>query len=93
MSELKQAINHIYNMMPDDDEEAEFLSVALKAMQEKLERENGCPYCDIAKANENIRNTALWVKEAQTSKWTMMGKELIYCPMCGRKLKGSDQHE
>ena len=48
--------------------------------------EEGCPYCDIAKANEGVVNTKLWVKEAETSKWTMMGKRLIFCPMCGRAL-------
>ena len=48
--------------------------------------EDGCPYCDIAKANEGVVNTKLLVKEAETSKWTMMGKRLIFCPMCGRAL-------
>ena len=46
----------------------------------------GCPYCDMAKANDNIYNKALWVKEAETSKWTLAGKSLQYCPICGRPL-------
>ena len=46
----------------------------------------GCPYCDIAKANSNIYNKALWVKEAETRKWTLAGKSLQYCPICGRPL-------
>ena len=46
----------------------------------------GCPYCDIAKANSNIYNKALWIKEAETRKWTLAGKSLQYCPICGRPL-------
>ena len=55
--------------------------------REQEERSKACPYCDIAKANEGVRNTVLWVKEPETKKWTMMGKKLLFCPMCGRRLE------
>ena len=63
------------------------LSVLRPVSREQVERMfPGCPYCDIAKANDNIYNKALWVKEAETSKWTLAGKSLQYCPICGRPL-------
>lgn len=63
------------------------LSVLRPVSREQVERMfSGCPYCDIAKANDNIYNKALWVKEAETSKWTLAGKSLQYCPICGRPL-------
>ena len=67
------------------------LKVALSALRpvsrEQVEKVfPGCPYCDMAKANDNIYNKALWVKEAETSKWTLAGKSLQYCPICGRPL-------
>ena len=69
----------------------EALDLALAALRgptkEMVERMfPGCPYCDMAKANDNIYNKALWVKEAETSKWTLAGKSLQYCPICGRPL-------
>ena len=69
----------------------EAIQVALSALR-PVSREQvkkmfpGCPYCDIAKANSNIYNKALWVKEAETRKWTLAGKSLQYCPICGRPL-------
>lgn len=69
----------------------EALDLALSALRpvsrEQVERMfPGCPYCDIAKANSNIYNKALWIKEAETRKWTLAGKSLQYCPICGRPL-------
>ena len=69
----------------------EALDLALAALRgptrEMVERMfPGCPYCDMAKANSNIYNKALWVKEAETRKWTLAGKSLQYCPICGRPL-------
>ena len=69
----------------------EALDLALSALRpvsrEQVEKVfPGCPYCDMAKANDNIYNKALWVKEAETSKWTLAGKSLQYCPICGRPL-------
>lgn len=66
------------------------LVMAIAALREQEERSKGCDYCDIAKANEGVVCTKLWVKETETNKWTMMGKKLIYCPMCGRKLDKED---
>lgn len=67
------------------------LDLALSALRpvsrERVEKMfPGCPYCDMAKANDNIYNKALWVKEAKTSKWTLAGKSLQYCPICGRPM-------
>lgn len=64
--------------------EADHLIANGVTVQER--NEGGCPYCDIAKANEDVVDTKFGVKEAETSKWTMMGKRLIFCPMCGRRL-------
>ncbi len=61
--------------------------LAISALREQEERSKACPYCDIAKANEGVKNTVLWVKEPETQKWTMMGKKLLFCPMCGRRLE------
>lgn len=74
-----------YNLLNHDDKVA--TDIAFDALREKVARSQKCPYCDVAKANEGVRNTALWVKEAQTNKWTMMGKKLLFCPMCGRRLE------
>jgi len=63
------------------------INMAIAAMREQEERSKACPYCDVAKANEGVRNTVLWVKEPETKKWTMMGKKLLFCPMCGRRLE------
>lgn len=65
----------------------EALDTAISALREQEERNKACPYCDIAKANEGVRNTVLWVKEPETNKCTMMGKKLLFCPMCGRRLE------
>ena len=63
------------------------LSTLRPVSRERMEKVfPGCPYCDMAKANDNIYNKALWVKEAETSKWTLAGKSLQYCPICGRPL-------
>ena len=63
------------------------LSALRPISREQVERMfPGCPYCDIAKANSNIYNKALWIKEAETRKWTLAGKSLQYCPICGRPL-------
>ena len=63
------------------------ISALRPVSRERVERMfPGCPYCDIAKANSNIYNKALWVKEAETRKWTLAGKSLQYCPICGRPL-------
>lgn len=76
---------------PDVTAYMEALDTALSALR-PISREQvekvfpGCPYCDMAKANDNIYNKALWVKEAETSKWTLAGKSLQYCPICGRPL-------
>lgn len=69
-------------------ETLEFAAAALRPIsREQVEKMfPGCPYCDMAKANDNIYNKALWVKEAKTSKWTLAGKSLQYCPICGRPL-------
>ena len=77
----------------DELREIEAIGLALAALRgptrEMVERMfPGCPYCDMAKANSNIYNKALWVKEAETSKWTLAGKSLQYCPICGRPLTG-----
>lgn len=45
-----------------------------------------CPCCDAAKANSGVVNQALWVKEPEVNKWTLFGKKLEYCPICGRPL-------
>lgn len=66
---------------------SEALGMAISALREQEERSKACPYCDVAKANEGVRNTVLWVKEPETNKWTMMGKKLLFCPMCGRRLE------
>ena len=63
------------------------LDMAIAALMEQEERSKKCPYCDVAKANEGVKNTVLWVKEPETQKWTMMGKKLLFCPMCGRRLE------
>ena len=73
------------------DLDVQALDLALSALRpvsrERVEKVfPGCPYCDMAKANDNIYNKALWVKEAETSKWTLAGKSLQYCPICGRPL-------
>lgn len=68
-------------------EHQETCAMAIAALREQEERSKACPYCDIAKANEGVRNTVLWVKEPETKKWTMMGKKLLFCPMCGRRLE------
>ena len=44
---------------------------------------DGCGYCDVAKAYNDF---PFINKNAEVDKWTMMGKRLKYCPMCGRQL-------
>lgn len=44
---------------------------------------DGCGYCDVAKAYNDF---PFINKNAEVDKWTMMGKKLKYCPMCGRQL-------
>lgn len=63
------------------------LNMAIAALREQEEGRKGCMYCDIAKANEGVINHALWVKESETHKWTLAGKRLTFCPMCGRRLE------
>ena len=80
---------HIGKM--DTERIAEAMSIVGKALRPVSRKQvekmfPGCPYCDMAKANDNIYNKALWVKEAKTSKWTLAGKSLQYCPICGRPL-------
>ena len=70
-----------------DARRCEAYRMAISALREQEVRSKACPYCDIAKANDGVRNTALWVKEPETNKWTMMGKKLLFCPMCGRRLE------
>ena len=72
---------------PYDSSVSKALDMAIAALREQEERSKKCPYCDVAKANEGVKNTVLWVKEPETNKWTMMGKKLLFCPMCGRKLE------
>lgn len=74
----------------DELREVEAIETALSALtpptQEQMERVwQGCSYCDIAKANNGVARP-LWVKEPTTSRWTMEGKELNYCPMCQKPL-------
>ena len=78
----------LYDLTHEKTGCAEYFADYLMAHGVTVQEQNGkgCPYCDIAKANEGVINTALWVKEPETSKWTMMGKRLKFCPMCGRKL-------
>lgn len=54
----------------------------------QIDRETweSCPCCDAAKANSGVVNQALWVKEPEVNKWTLFGKKLEYCPICGRPL-------
>lgn len=65
----------------------EALGMAIAALREQEERSKGCMYCDIAKANAGVINKALWMKESETHKWTLCGKRLEFCPMCGRRLE------
>lgn len=64
----------------------EACETAITALQEKLEREKGCDYCNDASF-------------AQSGKYIDSEGEVCVCGInnhcinCGRKLKGSDQHE
>lgn len=67
------------------------LDVAIQALQEKLERENGCEYC-MGDTKELIDGeTTLFITrddEAFYADWNGQGDlEFKFCPMCGRKLK------
>ena len=85
MSPDGETLKHAFDLT---DETVDTLLSALRPVsREHVEKVwRGCPYCDMAKANDNIYNKALWVKEAETSKWTLAGKSLQYCPICGRPL-------
>ena len=89
--EVQTMIEIFHECEPGESRCQAALEVALSALR-PISREQvekmfpGCPYCDMAKANDNIYNKALWVKEAKTSKWTLAGKSLQYCPICGRPL-------
>ena len=93
--ELERLLRHwdlidegIYDLSEHDQDAVEIALSSLRPVsREQVEKVfPGCPYCDMAKANDNIYNKALWVKEAETSKWTLAGKSLQYCPICGRPL-------
>ena len=84
-------LDYVFNWLNENFEIVEDGNFALSALRpvsrEQVEKMfPGCPYCDVAKANSNIYNKALWVKEAETRKWTLAGKSLQYCPICGRPL-------
>ena len=95
IEELERLLRHwdlidegIYDLSEHDQDAVEIALSSLRPVsREQVEKVfPGCPYCDMAKANDNIYNKALWVKEAETSKWTLAGKSLQYCPICGRPL-------
>ena len=89
--DVVESFRNVVARMENTEYTVEALDMAISALRpvsrERVEKVfPGCPYCDMAKANDNIYNKALWVKEAETSKWTLAGKSLQYCPICGRPL-------
>lgn len=109
MSELKQAINalemcqelmlfdprtgethELWQENKDNQDLYNACTIAITALQEKLERENGCDCCRRAEGSIRVQ----WsTEDSQGMTTTNRSGKAIVCPMCGRKLKGSDQHE
>lgn len=63
--------------------------MAVEALQEKLERDKGCAYCDIAKNSpivylEYLNRFGFLGGNTQVDEVTR--KSISHCPMCGRKL-------
>ena len=78
MSEIEKAIKYLLflkaeNNTPSIDIK---LTTAVEALQEKLERDKGCEYCEGLTTGEDfIKCPSLNFK-----------MDVDYCPMCGRKL-------
>lgn len=68
----------------------EACETAITALQEKLEREKGCSWCN---NSECAAAGSSYHCETICEECRFNLKDKNFCPMCGRKLKGSDQHE
>lgn len=95
MNEIERAAKHIFNMMPQNQEEAQYLSLAIRAICEKAEREKGCEYCTIDSSTRKVlgwdgSNDAISISFGDdldgidSDSWEF---EIRFCPMCGRRLK------
>ena len=74
--------------------------LALAALREQAEREKGCEYClqgeDLAYGQDSVQRTGriyldgnLLTADLYTDS---MAVAVCFCPMCGRKLEGSESH-
>lgn len=76
MSDIERAIQSLQNIVQYwccRQTEVDAAKLAIQALQEKSERENGCEYCD--------DDFEFWQAEIGGSL-----PDVIFCPMCGRKL-------
>ena len=96
----KQALKHLAHMATNCLEgvqkdnivahkQIEALNIGIQALQEKLERDKGCSYCDIAKNSpivylEYLNQFGFLGGNTQADEVTR--KSISHCPMCGRKL-------
>jgi hypothetical protein len=73
MNDTDRVIDHIFNMMPEDENEAEVFSAALNALRAEADRANGCPKCQRGfTGGYPIR---------------LLDPDAIFCSRCGRKLE------
>lgn len=80
MNEIEKAIGIIFNLMPEDEEESDAFSCALSALQERIDRENGCKFC----TKYDIEDLVCYIPLDNGSS---IDAYTNFCPMCGRPLK------
>jgi len=72
------------------------VDLAIEVLQEKVEREKGCEYCDFSSGDtggiiNNVGDSFVMIKSENsisiaTDDCLFKMLKLSYCPMCGRKL-------
>ena len=87
MNEIEQAIENLEYFIGGDccDNQMDFLEeieLALAALREKQEREDGCEYCQ----SENGQGTDIWHGN-QLSVGYGVYRAIKFCPMCGKSLE------
>lgn len=89
-----------YKMLFDDKKLSGILDLAIQALQEKLERENGCECCDfssgdVGSAMSNVGDDFYIIKSDDGVSMATDGKhfsllKINFCPMCGRRLSHAE---
>ena len=98
MSEIEKAINCLSTFIKTlehyeaQEEETKAMKIAVQALQEKLERENGCACCNNhVPVKDFAKEYSIEVDDVEVSLWEdlkcLATIKINYCPMCGRRLE------